>query len=189
MLCLPPIDHSADILNFPISTLPRPEITIQRPPKQLQHHLETYSRNARVISPLTQLIPNERMLSPRNLVEAERSTRFMQRLPDEIAAFWRDVIVTLAEDHDELAVDVFDSLETVILFAFAQAVTVDIGCEVADCGADSFVERAAKRKMPTETHAFAQRSASHGEYVVYSKLTGSTDPAIAIFQPDKAVNT
>ena len=181
MLRLPPFDHSADILNFPISTLPRPEIPIQRPPKQLQQHLETYPRNARIISPLTQLIPNERMLSPRNLVEAECSIRFMQRLPDEITAFWRDMIVTLAEDHDELAVDVFDSLETVVVSAFAQAVAVDVGCEVADCGADSLVERTAKRKMASKTHAFAQRSASHGECVVYSKLTGSTDPAIAIF--------
>ena len=153
-------DQSADILNLPISTFSRPEITTERPPKQLQQHLEANASNARVISALTQLIPDERMLSPGNLVEAERSTRIVQRLPDQIAAFWRDVVVTLAEDHDELAVDVLDPLETVVVFALAEAMAVDVGCEVADCGADSLVECAAEGEMASEAHAFEEYQGS-----------------------------
>lgn len=68
------------------------------------------------------------------------------------------MIVPLAKDHDELAMDVFDSLEAVVAFTFAKAVTVDVGCEVTDGGADAFVEGTAEGEVATEAHALSTLS-------------------------------
>ena len=94
------------------------------------------------------------MLRPRHLVETERHALVVQRLANEIAALGRDVVVALAEDHDELAFDVAGAGEGVVVFALAERVRVDVGGEVADGGADAFVERAAVGEVAAEAHAW-----------------------------------
>ena len=83
------------------------------------------------------------MLRPRNLIETKRHPRLMQSLPDEIAAFGGHMIISLAENHYQLAFDVSSTLQAVVCFASAKAMRVDVGCEVAYCCADAFVEGAA----------------------------------------------
>ena len=55
--------------------------------------------------------------------------------------------------HDELAGDVLDAVEAVVVLAVAERVRVDVGGEVADCGLDAFVEGGAESEVPAETHA------------------------------------
>ena len=81
----------AHILDLHITATPRPQIPPQRPPKQLLEHLEAHARQRRVVPPLGQLIPDERVLRPRVLVEAEGHARVVQRLADERAALGGDL--------------------------------------------------------------------------------------------------
>lgn len=55
--------------------------------------------------------------------------------------------------HDELALDVFDAVDAVVVLALTESAGVDVGCEVADCGSDAFVEGAAEGEVPAEAHA------------------------------------
>lgn len=55
--------------------------------------------------------------------------------------------------HDELAGDVLDAVEAVVILAVAESVRVDIGGEVADCGLDAFIESGAEGEVAAETHA------------------------------------
>lgn len=59
----------------------------------------------------------------------------------------------VATHHDELAGDVLDAVETVVVLAVAESVRVDVGSEVADCGLDAFVEGGAESEVAAETHA------------------------------------
>ena len=63
------------------------------------------------------------------------------------------VVFALAEDHDELAFDVAGAGEGVVAFAGPERVAVDVGSEVADGGADPWVERAAVGEVAAEAHA------------------------------------
>jgi hypothetical protein len=55
--------------------------------------------------------------------------------------------------HDELAGNVLDAVEAVVVLAMAESVRVDVGGEVADCGLDAFVEGRAESEVAAETHA------------------------------------
>ena len=58
-----------------------------------------------------------------------------------------------ATHHDELAGDVLDAVEAVVVLAVAESMRVDVGGEVADGGLDAFVEGGAEGEMAAETHA------------------------------------
>lgn len=117
----PPPTPSTNILPPLLPSHPLPQIHLQRPPKQLQQHLEADPRNTRVVTAFTQLIADERIypptisakpsipltvtseartptLRPGNFIEAKADALLMQRLPDQISARRRDVGVFLAED-------------------------------------------------------------------------------------------
>ena len=55
--------------------------------------------------------------------------------------------------HDELAGDIFDTVEAIVVLAMTESVRVDVGGEVADGGLDAFVEGGAEGEMAAETHA------------------------------------
>jgi len=120
------------------------------------------------------------MLSPRRLVERERHAGVVQSLADEVAALWWDVGVFLAEDlgkelvsirrtakfsqsrdlidetktdHNQLATNVLDAFDTVVVLALAERLRVDVGGEIAHGGSDAFVESAAESEMAAETHS------------------------------------
>ena len=58
-----------------------------------------------------------------------------------------------ATHHDQLAGDVFDALDAVVVLALAERLRVDVSGKVAYCCSDAFVEGAAESEMAAETHA------------------------------------
>lgn len=64
------------MLDFLRSAVFASEINLQRPSKQLQQHLKTRLGNRRIVAPLAQLVPDERMLRPGELMEAKDDAGF-----------------------------------------------------------------------------------------------------------------
>lgn len=135
------------------SLLPRSQVRLQSPPKQLQQHLETDLGNGRVVPPFAQLVPDEGVLGVRELVEAEECAALAHLLPDEVPTFVVDVRVLDAEDEGELGVaqlaEVVDCVRAVwgggggggvACGVRAQRAGVDVGCEVGYAGCDARVE-------------------------------------------------
>jgi hypothetical protein len=56
-------------------------------------------------------------------------------------------------NHDQLAADIFDALDAVVVLALAESLRVDVGGEVAHGGSDAFVEGATEGEVAAETHA------------------------------------
>jgi len=56
-------------------------------------------------------------------------------------------------NHDQLAADVFDAVEAVVVLAFAERVRVDVGGEVAHGCFYAFVECSAEGEVAAETHS------------------------------------
>lgn len=69
-------------------------------------------------------------MCPSRFIEGKRNAGLMQRLADEITSLWRHMVVHLAEDHDEFALDVFRSSKRVVVLACAERSAVDVGGEV-----------------------------------------------------------
>lgn len=93
--------------------VPRPQINLQRPPKQLQQHLEARLRNRGIIPPLAELIPDKRVLRPRELVPREHDPSVPQLLPDQVAAGVGHVRVLNAEEQRDLAFKLRKEVERV----------------------------------------------------------------------------
>lgn len=91
------LQHLTNILNLLLSTIPRSQIPLQRPPKDLQQHLKADLRYRRIIPALAQLVPYERMLRVRHLVPGKTYPLLMQSLPYQISPGGGDVVVFLAE--------------------------------------------------------------------------------------------
>lgn len=91
------VPHLTNIFNLLPPAIPRPQISPQRPPKHLQQHLKANLRHERIVPPLAQLVPYKRVLGVRHLVKGEADALLVQRLPDQIPAGGRDVVVFLAE--------------------------------------------------------------------------------------------
>ena len=64
--------------------------------------------------------------------------------------------------HDQLAGDVFDALDAVVILALAERLRVDVSGKVAYCCSDAFVEGAAESEMAAETHAGCADAAGAG---------------------------
>lgn len=55
--------------------------------------------------------------------------------------------------HDKLAIDIFDTVEAVVVLTLAESVRVDVGGEVAHGSSDALIECAAESEVAAETHA------------------------------------
>lgn len=55
--------------------------------------------------------------------------------------------------HDQLALDILDTLQAVVGLALAERAAVDVGGEEADGGAHALVEGAAESEMAAQAHA------------------------------------
>ena len=92
------------------------------------------------------------MLGSEDFIEGKLDALFVQCLPDQIPTFGGHVVVTLSEDHDQLAFDVSSSLETVVILPLAQGVDVDICREETDCGLDPRVQCTSVREVASQAH-------------------------------------
>lgn len=93
-------------------------------------------------------------MRPRRLIEAKRHPRLMQRLADQVASLRRHMVIHLAKNHDQLALDVFNALQRVVALARAERRAVDVCRKIAHCGADAGVQGAAVREVPAQTHTW-----------------------------------
>ena len=62
-------------------------------------------------------------------------------------------------NHDQLATNILDAFDTVVVLALAESLRVDVGGEVAHGGSDAFVEGAAEGEVAAETHSCGTNTA------------------------------
>lgn len=146
------IHHSlADVLRF-ANNLGSPQVRLQHAPKQLQQHLKAHLGDGRVVAALAQLVADEGVLGPGELVEGGGDAGLAQLGADEVAALGGDVGVLDAEDHGDLGVREGRQQVEGVRAALrggrggvlgrvrAEGAGVDVGCEVGDAGVYARVE-------------------------------------------------
>lgn len=121
----------------------RPQIRLKHSSEKLQQNLKADLCHGRVIPALAELVPNEGVLRPGELMEAGNDASFAHGLADEVAALGGDVGVLDAEDHGALGVG--EGVEEGDgRFGGggwgAKGGGVNVCCEVGDAGGDAGVE-------------------------------------------------
>lgn len=174
---------STDVLGWGNVAVPGPQVSLEHPAKELEEHLEADLCDGRVVAALGELVADEGVLGPGELVEAGGDAGLAELGADEIATGVGDVGVLDAKDHGDLALEPVEEVEGVVAagrssrrgvggFIRAQGARVDVRGEVGDAGGDSRVELAgasvgvaggleglicthggAGGEMATETHA------------------------------------
>jgi hypothetical protein len=141
-----------------------PQIRLVDPPKLLEQHLKAHLCHGRVIAPLAELIPDKRVLSPRELVEAEDGARLAELGADEVAARIGYVGIFDAEDEGQLGAvgggtgsrEAGEEIDGVVAVGGpggggvgggvgAEGAGVDVCGEVGDAGGDAGVELSKRR--------------------------------------------
>lgn len=92
----------------------RSQVRLEDSPEQLEQHLEAYLGDRRVVAPLAELVADEGVLRPRELVEVEHGARRPQLLPDQVAPGVGDVRVLDAEDHGHFSFDLPELIDRVV---------------------------------------------------------------------------
>ena len=143
-------EHLADVLDLLGLDIPLADLGLQHPPEELQEDLEAHLRDDGVIAPLAQLVPDEGVLGPGELVEGVHDAGLAELEADEVAAGVRDVGVLHAEEHGDLGADVVEVVEGVrrgrgprgrgVGGVGAQGAGVDVSREVGDYGGYAGVE-------------------------------------------------
>lgn len=80
----------------------------------------------------------EHTLSTSRFIPTENHTLLSQRLPNQISALRRDVIIERAVDERQLALNVTCAGERIIT-ASTKGATVQVSSEVGDCGGNTGV--------------------------------------------------
>lgn len=102
------------MLNLRRVRVTRSQVRLEDSPKQLRQHLEAYFGDGRVVAALAELVPDEGVLCPCELVEAEHDTGLAQLLPDQVASSVGDVRVLDAEDHGNFSLDLRESVDRMV---------------------------------------------------------------------------
>lgn len=105
--------HSAHMLQLLRRAIPRPQIHLERPAKQLQQHLEAGLGDGRVVAAFTQLVADKGVLCPCELVPAKHDAGVAHLLANEVAAGVGDVRVLDAKDHGDFAFELGQLVERV----------------------------------------------------------------------------
>jgi hypothetical protein len=79
-------------------SLPRTQIRLQHPLKDLQEHLEAHSRDYWIVAAFAQLVADKRMLGVRHFVQREHDTFVLERFADQIPSGTGYMGVFLPED-------------------------------------------------------------------------------------------
>lgn len=121
----------------------RPQIRLKHSGEQLQQNFEADLCHGGVIPALAELISDEGVLRPGELVEAGNDVRVAHGLADEIAALGGDVGVLDAEYHGALGVGEGGEEGDGRVGGGGRGAKgggVDVCCEVGDAGGDAGVE-------------------------------------------------
>jgi hypothetical protein len=94
------------MLNVPLYAMMIPQLCLEQPSKDLKQDLKTSLGDGRIIPPFAQLVADEGVLRPCELVPAEGHAGLAQFQSDQVAAPVRHVRVQHSEDERELGGDV-----------------------------------------------------------------------------------
>lgn len=101
------------MLNLISPAHPIPQLRLEHPPEQLQQHLEASLGDGRVVAAFAQLVADEGVLRPGELVPAEDAAGLAELGADEVPSRVRDVGVADAEDEGRLAAEEGELVEGV----------------------------------------------------------------------------
>lgn len=142
----PPGQNLADVLDLLGCLVLGAQVDLEGPAEQLEQDLEARLGDGGVVPALAQLVADEGVLGPGELVEVEDHARLPQLGADEVAAGVVDVGVLDAEDHRDLALEPGEEVQGVVAagrrrgrgvcaLVGAEGARVDVRREVADrCG-------------------------------------------------------
>lgn len=89
------------------------QINLEGPSKQLEQHLKARLGDGGIVTPLGQLIPNEGMLRPGELVKRKHHTGVAEFLPYQITARVVDMGVFDAKDEADFAFELGEAVDGV----------------------------------------------------------------------------
>lgn len=129
------------------------QVDLERAAEQLEQDLEARLGDGGVVPALAQLVADEGVLGPGELVEVEDHACLPQLGADQVAAGVVDVGVLDAEDHGDLALELVEEVQGVVAarrgggggvcaLVGAEGARVHVGSEVADCCCYAGVELA-----------------------------------------------
>lgn len=138
-------------------SIPGAQVRLERPAEQLRQDFEADLGDGGVVAALGQLVADEGVLRPRELVEAEDGARLAQLVPDQVPPLVRDVRVLEAEDHRHLALDLPQPVERVVAARHRlgrhigsrvrpERSAVHVRCEVGHAGRNSRIQLLIRRK-------------------------------------------
>lgn len=93
-----------DVLHLLLLPRSLTQVRLQHPSKSLQQYLEADLGDGWIVPSLAQLVPDERMLRPRELVEAECHSGFSELGADQITTGVGHVCILDAKDQGYFAV-------------------------------------------------------------------------------------
>ena len=140
-----------DMLHLTTLLDPPPQLRLEHAPKQLQQHLEADLCHGRVVAAFAQLVADEGVLRPGELVPAEDAAGLAQLAAEEVAPGVGHVGVAHAEDERGLGPEGAEVVERVgavgrgvrggvRVGVGAEGAGVDVCWEVGCCGGDAGVE-------------------------------------------------
>lgn len=147
-----PWSNSADVLRLLGWPVPRAEVNLERPAEQLEQDLEAGLGDGWVVAALAQLVADEGVLGPGELVPAEDDAGVAHLAADEVAPGVGDVRVPDAEDHAHLAAEAGEEIQRVRAVrggrvgggvgarVGAEGPRMHVGRKVADRGGDAGVQ-------------------------------------------------
>lgn len=150
--------------------VPGSKVRLENPAEELKQDLEADLCDGRVVAALAQLVPDEGVLRPGELVKAEDDARVAQLGADEVAPGVGHVGVLDAEDQGHLAAQLLEVVERVRGargwrggrvggLVGAEGARVDVGGEVGDAGGDARVELRGCLLTSARLHLLALRAA------------------------------
>ena len=135
------LDRTAVNGHF-LLALPKPTV------EQIQHVPEALARELGVVAGA--LVAAERMLAV-HLHPREASAGVFERSVDALAALTRYVRILAAPDHQQLAANLPDPAQRVVIHTLAEAGLVDIGGVETSRGPDIGIEGGTEGKMAADT--------------------------------------
>lgn len=105
--------HLADVLDLLGRSVPRAEVDLEGAAEQLEQDLEAGLGDGRVVAALAELVADEGVLGPGELVEVEHGARGAQLGADQVPPRVADVRVLDAEDQRHFALELVQLVQRV----------------------------------------------------------------------------
>ena len=104
----------ANVLDLLGRVVTGAQVRLERAAEELDQDLEADLGVSRVVAALAELVADEGVLGPSELVEVEHRARRAQLLPNQVPTLVRHVRVLDSEDHRHLGLDLSQSVDRVV---------------------------------------------------------------------------